>query len=99
DAKATMDILRETGAELVLHGHNHEQTVFEFDTVTGPAVIVGVPSASEAVAGRIPGARCNECRVAQVRSGWRCGMAGRAVADGAAKVGEGERRSVRESGG
>ena len=41
DAKATIGILKEAGVELVLHGHNHEQTVFEFDTVTGPAVVVG----------------------------------------------------------
>ena len=45
------------GAELVLHGHNHAQTVHELDTATGPAFVVGVPSASEAVEGRSPAAR------------------------------------------
>ena len=97
DAKAMMSILKEAGAELVLHGHNHEQTVFEFDTVTGPAVVVGVPSASEAVSGRIPAARYNEYRIARVGNGWACEMVGRAVADTAAHVWECERRLLRES--
>jgi hypothetical protein len=89
--------LKEAGAELVLHGHNHEQTVFEFDTVTGPAIVVGVPSASEAVSGRIPAARYNEYRIARVGNGWACEMVGRAVADGTAHVWECERRLLRES--
>jgi 3',5'-cyclic AMP phosphodiesterase CpdA len=97
DAKAMMSILKEAGAELVLHGHNHEQTVFEFDTVTGPVVVVGVPSASEAVSGRIPAARYNEYRIARVGNGWRCEMMGRAVADTAAHVWECERRLLRAS--
>jgi 3',5'-cyclic AMP phosphodiesterase CpdA len=97
DAKTTMNVLKEAGAELVLHGHNHEQTVFEFDTVTGPAVVVGVPSASEAVSGRIPAARYNEYRIAKVGHGWRCEMVGRAVADTSARVRECERRILRES--
>jgi 3',5'-cyclic AMP phosphodiesterase CpdA len=97
DAKATIGILKEAGAELVLHGHNHEQTVFEFDTVTGPAVVVGVPSASEAVSGRIPAARYNEYGIARVGNGWRCEMVGRAVADSNSHVWECERRVLRES--
>ena len=76
----------------MLHGHNHEQTVFEFDTVTGPAVVVGVPSASEAVSGRIPAARYNEYSIARVGNGWRCEMVGRAVADCNSHVWECERR-------
>jgi 3',5'-cyclic AMP phosphodiesterase CpdA len=97
DAKATIGVLKEAGAELVLHGHNHEQTVFEFDTVTGPAIVVGVPSASEAVSGRIPAARYNEYRIARVGNGWRCEMVGRAVADGTAHIWECERRLLRKS--
>jgi 3',5'-cyclic AMP phosphodiesterase CpdA len=97
DAKAMMNILKEKGVELVLHGHNHEHTVFEFDTATGPAVAVGVPSASEAVSGRIPAARYNEYHIGRVDSGWRCEMVGRAVADTSAHVWECERRVLRKS--
>ena len=54
DAGKFKKLLQQHGAELVLHGHNHEQTVLELPTATGPALIVGVPSASEAVEGRAP---------------------------------------------
>ncbi len=54
DARRFTRVLRQHGAELVLHGHNHEQTVHELETATGPAIVIGVPSASEAVEGRIP---------------------------------------------
>jgi 3',5'-cyclic AMP phosphodiesterase CpdA len=97
DAKAMMNILKEKGVELLLHGHNHEHTVLEFDTATGPAIAVGVPSASEAVSGRIPAARYNEYHIGRVDSGWRCEMVGRAVADTSAHVWECERRVLRKS--
>ena len=96
DAKALTSLLKERGAELVLHGHNHEQTLFELDTVTGPAIVVGVPSASEAVSGRIPAARYNEYRIGKVKNGWQCEMVGRAVADSNAHVWECERRVLRD---
>jgi hypothetical protein len=51
-----------------------------------------VPSASEAVAGRIPAARYNEYRIDKVAGGWRCDMIGRAVADTADRVWECEHR-------
>jgi 3',5'-cyclic AMP phosphodiesterase CpdA len=97
DAKELTSLLKEKGAELVLHGHNHEQTLFELETVTGPATVVGVPSASEAVSGRIPAARYNEYRIGKIDNGWRCEMIGRAVADSNAHVWECERRVLRES--
>ena len=64
-ASLTAACSRSKGAELVLHGHNHEQTLFELATVTGPAIVVGVPSASEAVSGRISAARYNEYRIGE----------------------------------
>jgi 3',5'-cyclic AMP phosphodiesterase CpdA len=97
DAKALTSLLKEKGAELVLHGHNHEQTLFELETATGPAIVVGVPSASEAVSGRISAARYNEYRISKVNSGWRCEMVGRAVAHSATHVSEIERRILRNS--
>ena len=90
--RALKKVLKEHGAELVLHGHDHAETVHELETATGPAMIVGVPSASEAVAGRIPAARYNEYRIDKVAGGWRCDMVGRAVADTAAHVWECEHR-------
>jgi 3',5'-cyclic AMP phosphodiesterase CpdA len=96
DAGKFARIVREAGAELILHGHNHEQTIRELDTVSGPAFVVGVPSASEAVEGRIPAARYNEYRIARKGSGWQCEMVGRALAAEPAHVFECERVMLRE---
>lgn len=95
DAKKVTDILREHGAELVLHGHRHEQTVREIETVSGPAIVVGVPSASEAVEGRAPAARYNEYGIEKRGNGWFVEMAGRAAASND-HVWECERRVLRE---
>jgi 3',5'-cyclic AMP phosphodiesterase CpdA len=97
DARAFTDILKEKGAELVLHGHDHRQTVHEIDTATGPAMVIGVPSASEAVEGRIPAARYNEYSIARTQGGWHCEMVGRAVADSNLHVWECERHVLRRS--
>jgi 3',5'-cyclic AMP phosphodiesterase CpdA len=95
DAKKLREVLRTHGAELVLHGHDHRQTVHELDTASGPALIVGVPSASEAVEGRAPAARYNEYNIGKSGNGWRVEMVGRA-AGSADNVWECERRVLRE---
>ena len=95
DAKKLSAVLREHGAELVLHGHRHEQSVHELDTVSGPAIVVGVPSASEAVDGRAPAARYNEYNIEKRGNGWYVEMVGRAAAN-TDQVWECERRVLRE---
>ena len=64
-------------------------------TATGTALVVGVPSASEAVEGRIPAARYNNYAIARTGAGWRVEMVGRAVG-GPDHVWECERRVLRE---
>lgn len=95
DAKALTKVLKEKGAELVLHGHDHQQTVLELETATGTAWVIGVPSASEAIEGRIPAARYNEYRIERMVGGWRCEMIGRAV-ENSVDMWECERRILRE---
>jgi 3',5'-cyclic AMP phosphodiesterase CpdA len=97
DAGRFKRVLKRHGAELILHGHNHAQTVLELPTATGPAMIVGVPSASEAVEGRIPAARWNEYGIARNGDGWRVEMVGRSVAANPEHVWESERRVLRDS--
>lgn len=46
DAAALCDVLRRTGAELVLHGHLHRVRVDRLEGPDGPIPVVGVPSAS-----------------------------------------------------
>ena len=95
DAKKFRDLLQTHGAELVLHGHDHQQTVHELETAGGRAIIVGVPSASEAVEGHIPAARYNEYNIAKAGNGWHVEMIGRAAAS-IDQVWECERRVLRE---
>ena len=46
DAADLRDVLRDGGAELVLHGHNHHPMVTVLESREGKTPIVGVPSAS-----------------------------------------------------
>ncbi|BAQ18179.1 metallophosphoesterase family protein [Methyloceanibacter caenitepidi] len=94
DAAEVRDVLRDHGAELVLHGHNHEQSLIECETVSGPAIVVGAPSASEAVDGRIPAARYNEYAIERAGNGWRVEMTGRAATRNG-DVRESEKRVIR----
>jgi 3',5'-cyclic AMP phosphodiesterase CpdA len=96
DAGKFTQVLKQFGAELILHGHNHAQTVHELDTATGTAIVVGVPSASEAVDGRVPAARYNEYGIERTDGGWRVEMVGRSVAASPEHVWESERRVLRE---
>jgi 3',5'-cyclic AMP phosphodiesterase CpdA len=95
DAGKFTKVLKAHGAELVLHGHIHAQTLHELPTATGKAVIVGVPSASEAVERRVPAARYNTYTIGREGTGWRVEMVGRAVGGGG-HVFECERRVLSE---
>ncbi len=94
DAGEFTSVLKRHGAELVLHGHMHAQTVHELPTAKGTALIVGVPSASEAIEGLTPAARYNTYAIAREPAGWRVEMVGRAV--GGDTVFECERRVLKE---
>ena len=94
DAQTLRGILQDHGAELVLHGHNHEHSVVECETVSGPAIVVGAPSASEAIPGRDPSARYNEYGIERLQDGWRVEMTGRAATNNNT-VFECERRVLR----
>lgn len=80
DAAKFADILQHHGAELVLHGHNHETMLSELATATGPAVIVGVPSASEMRTDMVPVAGYNEYYIERKKQGWSCEMLMRRLA-------------------
>lgn len=46
DAAELKQVLKQEGCELVLHGHNHTASINWLDTASGPAPVIGVPSAS-----------------------------------------------------
>jgi len=78
DAKALEKVLSETGVELVLHGHNHTSMQASFETSTGKAAIIGVPSASKAHETHKPAARYNLYRITRKGARWKCLMTERA---------------------
>src|SRR5690606_18812921 len=46
DAAQLERALLDAGAELVIHGHNHQDEVSWHETATGPMAVVGIASAS-----------------------------------------------------
>lgn len=56
DSPQLQDIIRQNGADLILHGHDHRHSIMWFDSVDGPVPAIGVPSASGAADGRHEGA-------------------------------------------
>lgn len=52
-------VMREAGAELVLHGHTHLNTLYHLDGRDGPVPVVGIASASQSPGGKKPPAAFN----------------------------------------
>jgi 3',5'-cyclic AMP phosphodiesterase CpdA len=77
DAQETADVLSRHGAELVLHGHNHQSTLRWLDGGHGRIPVVGVPSASGRPGFHAPAARYNLFSIVHLNSGWRISMTGR----------------------
>jgi 3',5'-cyclic AMP phosphodiesterase CpdA len=74
DAAELKAVLAEEGCELVLHGHNHTQTLNWLDTKSGPAPIIGVTSAS-AMGGIIHGpAAWNLYHIRRLQGRWSTDM-------------------------
>src|SRR5262249_22577974 len=83
DAAALLSVLARHGAELVLHGHDHRQTLNWHAAVHGPIPVIGVPSCSAA-----PGsaeddpAAYNLYRIDGESGRWRCEMVVRGLRQG-----------------
>jgi len=75
-------ILAQYGAELVLHGHNHEQQLMWLDGPQGRIPAVGVPSASAIVSTHDEPAAYNLYRVGGEPGSWRCEMVSRGLRAG-----------------
>ena len=79
DAAALRDVLRKHGAELVLHGHHHEQSLV---WLTGPRFsipCVGVPSASNAPGHGDDPAGYNLYEIDGEPGEWRCTLVARSM--------------------
>lgn len=72
DAPIFRALLAEHGAELVLHGHNHEQQLRWLDGPRGRVPVVGVPSASAIVSDYDEPAAYNLYRIGGAPGAWEC---------------------------
>ena len=63
-------VLQRASAELVLHGHTHEDTLYWLDGRDRRVPVVGVPAASESPGGRHPASGYNLITIDRAAAGW-----------------------------
>ncbi len=86
DAASLTDLLCEAGAELVIHGHGHEERIDRLTTAHGPMCVVAVPSASHSGPGR---AGWNRYEITGESGQWRLRItARRSASEGFVTAGE-----------
>lgn len=94
DAVKLRAVLAEHGAELLLHGHNHEQQLMWLDGPMGRIPAVGVPSASAIVSRHDEPAAYNLYRIAGAPGGWQCEAVTRGLRAGRDGIVELERQRL-----
>lgn len=96
DAQPLRSALRESGVELVLHGHTHHSIRASVDTKDGPRPVVGGASASHPEAhGKYRPARYNLFSIeGDAKSGWRISVDVRELDPDSGAVKTAERRSL-----
>jgi 3',5'-cyclic AMP phosphodiesterase CpdA len=86
-------VIRDAGAELVLHGHNHTRTRFKIEGKHGPVPVIGVPSASnDAGGGKHAPAGFNLYRIERKGNAFACTMSEFALTPGGTIEEIGKRR-------
>lgn len=96
DRKALRSAIRETGVELILHGHTHRPTWATVDTRDGKRPVVGGASASHPTAqGKYRPARYNLFSIdGDATSGWRIDVEARELDPASGEVNTAERRTL-----
>jgi 3',5'-cyclic AMP phosphodiesterase CpdA len=79
DAAALRAVLAETGAELLLHGHDHRFRHRQIDGGDGPIPVIGVPSASALAKDGRPAACYHLYRITAAPDGWRIEVCSRGL--------------------
>jgi 3',5'-cyclic AMP phosphodiesterase CpdA len=80
DGAALRAVLAQHGAELVIHGHDHEHSLTELPGPQRQIPVVGVPSASATPPGEHDAAGYNLYRIDGHAGGWRCETIARGLA-------------------
>jgi 3',5'-cyclic AMP phosphodiesterase CpdA len=86
DAGELKTVLYDEGADLILHGHNHEPMFTRFDSARGPVNIIAVPSASSARRGGKPPAAWNMYQVQRRDGAWHCSVVERSYDSASGKL-------------
>jgi hypothetical protein len=79
------------GAELIIHGHDHERALIYLEGPKHRIPVVGVPSASEAPPGKHDPAGYNLYRIDGAAGAWRCEIVSRGLAGDSESVAETKR--------
>jgi 3',5'-cyclic AMP phosphodiesterase CpdA len=74
DAADLKSVLLDEGADLVLHGHNHQPMFTRLDSAHGPVHVIGVASASSAATRGRPPAAWNLYQVRRHEGAWKCNV-------------------------
>jgi 3',5'-cyclic AMP phosphodiesterase CpdA len=82
DGPALRTLIAEHGADLLLHGHNHEQQLMWIDGPKGRVPAVGVPSASAIISDHDEPAAYNLYRIAGAPGAWECEVVARGLREG-----------------
>ena len=91
DGDTFIAVLKQHGAELVLHGHEHLDLVRWFDTPNGKVPAVGVPSASATVGWKYDAAAYNLYAIEAKAEAWRCEMIARGLSGDGTRIVERKR--------
>jgi 3',5'-cyclic AMP phosphodiesterase CpdA len=94
DRRAFRHVLAQHGAELVLHGHDHDHSVHWLNGPANPIPVVGVPSASAASGGEHDPAAYNLYRIGGRPDAWSCEAVSRGFRPDQPKVVELTRRML-----
>jgi 3',5'-cyclic AMP phosphodiesterase CpdA len=75
-AKRFREVIAESGAELILHGHTHKSSIHSIEGPLGEVPVIGVAAAGAAQSGRSHDdpARYNLFRIERVGTTWSCVM-------------------------
>jgi 3',5'-cyclic AMP phosphodiesterase CpdA len=82
DSAQLLELLKQYGVEIVLHGHDHVHSTIWVEGPNGSSIpVVGVPSASALAHGHYPHAAYNLFSIARDGDGWRCQQTVRGIND------------------
>lgn len=71
DVGSLLETLQKHGAELIIHGHNHERSLNEIISDAGKIPVIGVPSASMASGHHHPPAAWNCYNIERLNGSWK----------------------------